>query len=151
MDRYEYSPDSDELVEEPRKPSKFSIYLLRLLAFVMLLVLVGGTFRYYQKGAMVRIVGINDHISKLKVVQANITVRPAFGAQSEAEQDFYFGVKPPINLPVEGGACYRVLVEAQGYHSWENIFCPSVSENIFIEIDLIPDDLPPARPKLFET
>lgn len=141
----------EEINDEPQHESKFSVYAFRFIAFFMLLVLVAGVFRNFNKAATVRIVAIADHITKFQIDKVNISVSPAFSSHSDDQEDYYFDVNPPINLPVEGGECVDILIEADGYHKWENTFCPSISEKIYLEIDLIPEDLPPIRQNLFET
>ena len=151
MNDYLYDVETEEIAEEPLRKSNFSIYVIRFIAFFMLIVLIAGLVRNFQKGADIRIVEIADHITKFQIDKVNISVRPAFESQPEDEDDYYFDVKPPITLPVEGGECFKILIEAQGYHKWENTFCPSIAEKIYLEIDLIPENLPPIRDNLFET
>lgn len=151
MNDYIFDVETEDITEEPLHKTSFTVYVVRFTAFIMLVVLIAGTFRNFQKGADIRIVEIADHITRFQIDKVNISVRPAFSSQREGQDDYYFDVKPPINLPVEGGECFNILVEAQGYHKWENTFCPSIAEKIYIEIDLIPENLPPIREKLFET
>jgi len=151
MNDYLFDVETEDITEEPLQKSNFSIYVIRFVAFIMLIVLIVGTFRNFQKGADIRIVEIADHITKFQIDNVNISVSPAFASQPDGEEDYYFDVKPPINLPVEGGECFSILVEAQGYHKWENTFCPSIAEKIYIEINLIPENLPPIQDNLFET
>ena len=151
MNDYLYDVETEEIAEEPLRKSNFSIYVIRFIAFFMLIVLIAGLFRNFQKGADIRIVEIADHIAKFQIDKVNISVRPAFESQPEDEDDYYFDVKPPITLPVEPNERFKILVEAQGYHKWENTFCPSIAEKIYLEIDLIPENLPPIRDNLFET
>jgi hypothetical protein len=151
MNDYLFDTDPEEIQEEISRTSSFTVYVIRFISFFMLIVLIAGTFRNFQKGADIRIVEIADHITKFQIDNVNISVSPAFASQPEGQEDYYFDVKPPINLPVEGGECFDILVEAQGYHKWENTFCPSIAEKIYIEIDLIPENLPPAPDNLYET
>ena len=151
MDDYRFEFETDETAEVPEHKSCLSIYAVRISAFFLLVVLIAGTFRNFQKGADIRIVGITDHISRFQIEKVNISVRPAFVSQPGDQEEFYPEVKPPINLSVEGGECYDILVEASGYHDWKKTFCPSISERIYVEIDLIPKDLPPIRQNLYET
>jgi hypothetical protein len=151
MNDYYFDVEAEDIAEEPLHKTSFTVYVVRLIAFIMVVILIAGTFRNFQKRADIRIVEIADHITKFQIDKVNISVRPAFSSQRQDQDDYYFDVKPPINLPVEGGECFKILVEAQGYHKWENIFCPSIDEKIYIEIDLIPENLPPVREKLFET
>jgi hypothetical protein len=151
MNDYLYDIETEESAEEPLRQSNFSVYVIRFIAFFMLIVLIIGLFRNFQKGADIRIVEIADHITRFQIDNVDISVRPAFSSQREGEDHYYFDVKAPINLPVEGGECIKILVEAQGYHKWENTFCPAVAEKIYIEINLVPENLPPIREKLFET
>ena len=146
-----YDIEPDEISLEPEHKPGFLVYVIRIIAFLMLVVLLVGLFQNFNKGANIRIVGISDHITRFQVENVNILVSPAFSAKGDSQDDFYLDVKAPVTLPVEGGECFDIVVEAEGYHKWENTICPSISERIYLEIDLVPRDLPPIRQNLFET
>ncbi len=74
-----------------------------------------------------------------------------FGVRSRDENDLYeWDLKYPINIPIEVGKCTYILIEAEGYHDWEEAFCPQKPERIDIEISLVPKSVPPPV-KLQET
>ena len=110
MNDYLYDIEPDETAQDlPDKPN-FSVYVVRVMAFFMLVVLIAGLFRNFHKGATIRIVEIADHITRFEIESVNISVSPAFSSQSESQENYYFDVEPPINLPVEGGECFEIIV-----------------------------------------
>ncbi len=62
------------------------------------------------------------------------------------ENDLYeWDLKYPINIPIEVGKCTYILIEAEGYHDWEEAFCPQKAERIDVEISLVPKLSPPIK------
>ena len=122
-------------------------YLSMRLAFVMLalcLMLVSCN----QRAAIVQIVEIVNDSNGSQIEHANMTLSPADLGPGE-DGSYYKNIKSPINLPVEVGKCTYILIEADGYHDWEEAFCPQKAERIDVEISLVPKL--PAPVKLQET
>ena len=140
------------IFEEPEhKPSTVSRYIIRLAAVITLAVFLAAIFQFNRDNATLQIAGVFDINSKLSINEVDITILPAERNSSEIETDVYYGIKPPAKIQIPGGKCSSVQVEAEGYHNWKHLFCPSYSEVINIELNLIPSHLPKPFPQEFET
>jgi len=144
--------DEYQIIEEPEhKPATLSMYIIRLAAVITLIVFIAAVFQFNRDNATLQISGVFDINSKLSINEVDITIFPGERTSSDAETDIYFGVNPPAKIPIPGGKCSSILVKAEGYYSWKQLFCPTYSEVIFIELNLIPSYLPKPFPQEFET
>ena len=114
-----------------------------LQVFVVVVLIITLVSCNQQKPAIVQIIQIVDHYSNLPINQVNISISPG-EIPGRNENDLYeWDLKYPINIPIEVGKCTYVLIEAKGYHDWEEAFCPQKAERIDVEIRLVPKLLPP--------
>jgi hypothetical protein len=144
--------DENLIIEEPdHKPSTLTRYIIRLVAVITLAVFITAVFQFNRNNATLQIGGVFDIDTKLSINEVDITILPAERNSEELNTEVYFGVKPPARIPIPGGKCSSVLVEAEGYHNWKHLFCPTYSEIINIELNLIPSHLPKPFPQEFET
>ena len=98
-----------------------------------------------QKPAIDQIILIVDHYSNLPINQVDISISPG-EIPGRDENDLYeWDLKYPINIPIEVGKCTYILIEAEGYHDWEETFCPQKAERIDVEISLVPLLPPPVN------
>ena len=96
-----------------------------------------------QKPAIDQIILIVDHYSNLPINQVDISISPG-EIPGRDENDLYeWDLKYPINIPIEVGKCTYILIETEGYHDWEETFCPQKAERIDVEISLVPLLPPP--------
>ncbi len=121
----------------------------RLLVFVLIVLIITLFSCNHQKPAIVQIIQIVDHYSNLPINQVDISISQG-EISGRDENDLYeWDLKYPINIPIEVGKCTYILIEAEGYHDWEEAFCPQKAERIDVEISLVPKL--PAPVKLQET
>jgi hypothetical protein len=137
--------------ESNEKTSELSKCLIRLVALITLAGLLAALLKFNRDNATLQIAGVFDINTKLSIKDVDITIKPAENSSREVEADVYLSIKPPARFPIPGGKCSSVLVEADGYHDWKHLFCPSYSEVINIELNLIPSFLPKPFPQEFET
>jgi hypothetical protein len=98
-----------------------------------------------HKPAIVQIIKIVDHYSNLSINKVDISISPG-EIPGRDENDLYeWELKYPINIPIEVGKCTYILIEAEGYHDWEETFCPQKAERIDVEISLVPKLIPPVK------
>jgi len=122
----------------------FSIRKL-LLVFVLVVLIISLFSCNPQKPAIVQIIQIVDHHSSLPINQVDISISPG-EISGRNENDLYeWDLKYPINVPIEVGKCTYILSEADGYHDWEETFCPQKVERINVEISLVPLLPPPVK------
>ena len=96
-----------------------------------------------QKSARVQIIQIVDHYSNLPISQVDISIS-SDEVPGRDENDLYgWDLKYPIHIPIEVGKCTYILIETEGYHDWEETFCPQKAERIDVEISLVPLLPPP--------
>ena len=144
--------DENLIFEEPdHKPSSIARYIIRLVALITLAVFLAAVFQFNRDNATLQIAGIFDTHTKMSINEVDITILPAERNSNDMDAEVYFGVKPPAKIPIPGGKCSSIMVEAEGYHSWKHLFCPTYSEIINIELNLIPSHLPKPFPQEFET
>jgi hypothetical protein len=116
-----------------------------LQAFVLVVMIITLVSCNQQKPAIVQIIQVSDHYSNLPINQVDISISPG-KIPGRDENDLYeWGLKYPINIPIEVGKCTYVLIEAEGYHDWEETFCPQKAERIDVEISLVPLLPPPVN------
>ena len=116
----------------------------RLLLIFVLIVLIISLFSCnQQKSAIVQIIKIVDHYSNLPINQVDISISPGEISGRDEDDLYEWGLKYPINIPIEVGKCTYILIEADGYHDWEETFCPQKAERIDVEISLVPKSVPP--------
>ena len=109
-----------------------------LQVFVVVVLIITLVSCNQQKPAIVQIIQIVDHYSNLPINQVNISISPG-EIPGRNENDLYeWDLKYPINVPIEVGKCTYILIEADGYHDWEEAFCPQKAERIDVEISLVP-------------
>ena len=119
------------------------------LVFVLVGLIITVFSCNQQKPAIVQIIQIVDHHSSLPINQVDISISPG-EISGRDENDLYeWDLKYPINIPIEVEKCTYILIEAEGYHDWEEAFCPQKAERIDVEISLVPKL--PAPVKLQET
>jgi hypothetical protein len=118
----------------------------RLLIVFVRVVLITTLFSCnQQKPAIIQIIQIVDHSSNLPINQVDISISPG-EISGRNENDLYeWDLKYPINIPIEVGKCTYILIEAEGYHDWEEAFCPQKAERIDVEISLVPKLPPPIK------
>ncbi len=122
----------------------FSIRRL-LLVFVLCVLIVTLFSCYQQKPAIVQIIQIVDHYSYLPINRVDTSISPG-EIPGRDENDLYeWGLKYPIIIPIEVGKCTYIFIEAEGYHDWEEAFCPQKAERIDVEISLVPKLPPPVN------
>ena len=144
--------DENLIFEEPdHKPSSIARYIIRLVAVITLAVFITAVFQFNRDNATLQIAGVFDIDSKRSINEVDITILPTERNSKELDTEVYFGVNPPAKISIPGGKCSSILVEAKGYHNWKHMFCPTHSEIINIELNLIPSHLPKPFPKEFET
>lgn len=140
----------DDLDREPEGPG-YAKYVSAIIAVVTLIVIFASVFRFYRNEATVRILNVRDHVSKSQITTADISITSRDASEPEKENENFSNVSLPFIVPVEGGRCTLIGIEADGYHRWERFFCPSITQRIDIEIELIPADyLPPSQPDKFD-
>ncbi len=111
-----------------------------LQVFVLVVLIITLVSCNQQKSAIVQIV---DHYSNMPINQVDISISPG-EISGRDENDLYeWGLKYPINIPIEVGKCSYILIEIEGYHDWEQTFCPQKAERIDVEINLAPLVPPP--------
>ena len=116
-----------------------------LLLFVQIVLIISLFSCNQQKPAIVQIIQIVDHYSNLPISQVDISISPG-EIPGRNENDLYeWDLKYPINVPIEVGKCTYILIEAEGYHDWEQTFCPQTAERIDVEIRLVPKLSPPVK------
>ena len=98
-----------------------------------------------QKPAIVQIIQIVDQYSNLPIKQVDISISPGEIPGRDEDDLYEWDLKYPINVPIEVGKCTYILIEAEGYHDWEEAFCPKKSERIDDEISLMPKLPPPVK------
>ena len=109
----------------------------------MLIITLNGCNQ--QKPAIVQIIQVSDHYSNLPINQVDISISPG-EIPGRDENDLYeWDLKYPINVPIEVGKCAYILIEADGYHDWEEAFCPKEKDLLEVEISLVPLLPPPAK------
>jgi hypothetical protein len=118
----------------------------KLLQVFVLIILIAVMFSCnQQKPAIVQIIQIVDHHSSSSISQVVISISPG-EIPGRDENDLYeWDLKYPINVPIEVGKCTYILIEADGYHDWEETFCPQKAERIDVEISLVPKLSPPVN------
>ena len=116
-----------------------------LLVFVLIVLIITLVSCNQQKPAIVQIIQVSDHHSNLPINQVDISISPG-EIPGRDENDLYeWGLKYPINIPIEVGKCTYILIETEGYHDWEETFCPQKAERIDVEISLVPLLPPPVK------
>ena len=121
-----------------------------LLVFVLIGLIITLVSCNQQKPAIVQIIQIADHYSNLPINQVDISISPGEIPGRDEDDLYEWDLKYPINVPIEVGKCTYILIEAEGYHDWEEAFCPQNAERIDVEISLVPKSVPPPV-KLQET
>ena len=117
----------------------------QLQVFVVVVLIITLVSCNQQKPAIVQIIQIVDHYSNLPINQVDISISSG-EIPGRDENDLYeWGLKYPINIPIEVGKCTYILIEAEGYHDWEQTFCPQKAERIDVEIRLVPKLPPPIK------
>ena len=99
-------------------------FLMRkvLLVFTLVGLIITLVSCNQQKPAIVQINQIVDHYSNLPINQVDISTSSG-EIPGRDENDLYeWGLKYPINIPIEVGKCTYILIEAEGYHDWEEAF-----------------------------
>ena len=95
-----------------------------LQVFVVVVLIITLVSCNQQKPAIVQIIQVSDHYSNLPINQVDISISPG-EIPGRDENDLYeWDLKYPINIPIEVGKCTYILIEANGYHAWEEAFCP---------------------------
>jgi len=95
-----------------------------LLVFVRVVLIISLFSCNQQKPAIVQIIQIVDHFSNLPINQVDISISSG-EIPGRDENDLYdWDLKYPINVPIEVGKCTYILIETEGYHDWEQTFCP---------------------------
>ena len=118
----------------------------RLLQVFVLVVLIITLFSCnQQKPAIVQIIQIVDQYSNLPINQVDISISPGEIPGREENDLYEWGLKYPINIPIKVGKCTYILIEAEGYHNWEEAFYPPKAERIDVEISLVPILPPPVN------
>ncbi|MFC2052832.1 hypothetical protein ACFLV7_00840 [Chloroflexota bacterium] len=97
-----------------------------------------------QRAAFVQIVEIVDDTNGSQIEHVNMTLSPADLGSGE-DGSYYINIKSPLNVPIEVGKCTYILIEADGYHDWEEAFCSQKAERIDVEISLVPKLSPPIK------
>ena len=116
-----------------------------LLIFVLIVLIITLVSCNQQKPAIVQIIQIVDHNSNLPINQVDISISPG-EIPGRDENDLYeWDLKYPIKVPIEVGKCTYILIEADGYHDWEEAFCHQKAERIDVEISLVPKLSPPVK------
>jgi len=116
-----------------------------LLVFVVVVLIITLVSCNQQKPAIVQIIQVSDHYSNLPINQVDISISPG-EISGRDENDLYeWDLKYPINIPIEVGRCTYILIETEGYHDWEETFCPKKAERIDVEISLVPILPPPVN------
>ena len=116
-----------------------------LLVFVLVVLTITLFSCNQQKPAIVQIIQIVDHHSNLPINQVDISISSG-EIPGRDENDLYeWDLKYPINIPIEVGKCTYILIEIEGYHDWEQTFCPQKAERIDVEINLVPKLPPPVN------
>ena len=115
----------------------------RLLVFTvqLSLILFAGCA---QNSTILQIVETTDIESGLQVPQVNVFVRSEDIKPGE-DGGIFISTQTPIYIPIEVGKCTYVLIEAEGYHDWEEAFCPTDVEGIYVNIELVPKPHPPLK------
>ena len=99
----------------------------RLLVFVLVVLIITLFSCNQHKPAIIQIIQIVDHYSNLPINQVDISISSG-EIPGRDENDLYeWDLKYPINIPIEVGKCTYILIEAEGYHDWEETFCPPES------------------------
>ncbi|MFC2054740.1 hypothetical protein ACFLV7_10695 [Chloroflexota bacterium] len=113
-----------------------------LLVFILIVLIVTLFSCNQQKPAIVQIIQIVDHHSNQPINQVDISISPG-EISGRDENDLYeWDLRYPINVPIEVGKCTYILIEALGYHDWEEAFCPQKAKRIDVEISLVQNYLP---------
>jgi len=116
-----------------------------LQAFVLVVMIITLFSCNQQKPAIVQIIQIVDHYSNLPISQVDISISSG-EIPGRDENDLYeWDLKYPINIPIEVGKCTYMLIENEGYHDWEETFCPQKAESVDVEISLVPKLPPPVK------
>ena len=116
-----------------------------LRTFVLIVLIISLLSCNQQKPAIVQIIQIIDNYSNLPINQVDISISSGV-IPGRDENDLYeWDLKYPINIPIEVGKCTYILIEAEGYHDWEETFCPQKAERIDVEISLVPLLPPPVN------
>jgi len=114
-----------------------------LFVFVLIVLIITLFSCNQQKSAIVQIIQVSDHYSYLPINQVDISISSG-EIPGRDENDLYeWDLKYPINIPIEVGKCTYSLIETEGYHDWEETFCPQKAERIDVEIRLVPLLPPP--------
>jgi hypothetical protein len=121
-----------------------------LQAFVLIVMIITLVSCNQQKPAIVQIIQVSDHHSGLPINQVDISISPGEIPGRDINDLYEWGLKYPINIPIVVGKCTYILIEAEGYHDWDEAFCPQKAERIDVEISLVPKSVPPPV-KLQET
>ena len=91
-----------------------------------------------QQSLLLCIIQIGDHYSNLPVNQVDISISSGVIPGRDENDLNEWGLKFPINIPIEVGKRTYILIETEGYHDWEETFCPQKAERIDVEISLVP-------------
>jgi len=116
-----------------------------LLVFVLVVLIITLFSCNQQKPAIVQIIQIVDHYSNLPISQVDISISSGEIPGRDENNLYEWDLKYPINVPIEVGKCTYILIEAEGYHDWEQTFCPQTAERIDVEISLVPLLPPPIK------
>lgn len=96
-----------------------------------------------QETAIVQIVQITDAIDDAPISHVDISISSGEIAGRDKDDLYAWDLEYPINIPIEVGKCTYIRIEAEGYHDWEQTFCPKEKGLIDVKINLSPKLLPP--------
>lgn len=150
MDYFTDEINIEEPTVAPERPG-CSRYILALVAFLTLLAFGAGLFRNFWNDSTVRFVRIRDQINKSSINPVDVLASPSRSKNPIGNFDYLKEKVAPFNIPIETGECTLIRIVADGYFTWERLFCPSSKQIIEIEIELVPEVIPPGTPDMFET
>ena len=116
-----------------------------LQVFVLVVLIINLVSCNQQKPAIVQIIQVSDHYSNLPINQVDISISLGEIPGRDKNDLYEWDLKYPINIPIEVGKCTYILIETEGYHDWEETFCPQKAERIDVEINLVPLLPPPVK------